>query len=181
MNNQDLPDEDSPLADYYVPSERALKEDNPIFIEDIRYLVVVAVIFALGIVAFIWIWLRRNRAFDTQLADGGADDSPPTDATHNPNKDKMIASVIVDLRVNGPSQSQYRDALRERESETDVSLTDTEGTGFTNAANSAENAGAGASIFGLHRAENEAPQGDRIIRRRRYFQHQQPNDGEFGS
>jgi hypothetical protein len=181
MNNQDLPDEDSPLADYYVPSERALKEDNPIFIEEIRYLVVVAVIFALGIVAFIWIWLRRNRAFDTQLADGGADDSPPTDATHNPNKDKMIASVIVDLRVNGPSQSQYRDALRERESETDVSLTDTEGTGFTNAANSAENAGAGASIFGLHRAENEAPQGDRIIRRRRYFQHQQPNDGEFGA
>jgi hypothetical protein len=45
----------------------------------------------------------------------------------DPNKDKMIASVVVDLRMNTP---QLRDdALQDRASETDLSLTDTDGGG----------------------------------------------------
>ena len=55
-------------------------------------------------------------------------DSINDDAPINPEKHKMMASVVVNMRMHDPNL-QRRDALGNRDSETDISMTDTEGTG----------------------------------------------------
>jgi len=72
---------------------------------------------------------RKRRAADSSNVNAENADADThiheNSPARNPNKDKMIASVVVDMRMNDPN---LQDVL-ERVSETDVSMTDTEGAG----------------------------------------------------
>lgn len=133
----DLPDEDSPLADYYVPTERELS-DTPSRLFDGRLQNILMIVgFALvGFVLIAAVWFRRGRTpahcgptMSPDLNQTGDEVDHEVanlpDPSRNPDKDKMVASIVVDLRVN----SYSRDVLPgQRASETDVSLTETEGS-----------------------------------------------------
>ena len=84
-----------------------------------------AVIGLLVAVVFYRAMRRRVERSGSEGYDEG--DSPPE--TVNPDKHKMIASVVVDMRMNDPSLQHRVDALGVRDSETELSMTDTEGTG----------------------------------------------------
>lgn len=120
--NSSLP-EDSPLSDYYVPTVRALKDEQRRF--DLQDWKIIAIALSCAAVAsallfFFFKW--KYRAVDGNV--DGAEDEQEHSA-RDPNKDKMIASVVVDMRMNNPNM---HDVL-ERVSETDISMTDTEGAG----------------------------------------------------
>ena len=125
--NPDVPGEDSPLADYYVPTERSLKEDDDRFIAQGWKLSVVFVASFITIATIFWFWLRRRGRQDDEAGPTEDGDDDLVDRVVNPNKDKMLATVVVDLRMEEPNLPRYRDVLVERTSETDLSLTDTEG------------------------------------------------------
>jgi Leishmanolysin len=118
-----LPSDDSPLADYYVPNARRLKQENRNFWSRTWAALVsgIAVFFsvAFGFSFYVFKSLRSSK--------GGPDndEAPASSDPINPNKHKMIASIVVDMRTNDPSLRR-RDALGERGSETDMSMTDTE-------------------------------------------------------
>jgi len=123
--NSSLP-EDSPLSDYYVPTARELKDERRRFdLEDWKIVLITLV--SAGLVALFLFFLYRRKHGSPEQYSSGAEDQ--TDAvgenSTNPNKDKMIASVVVDMRMNDPN---LQDVL-ERASETDLSMTDTEGAG----------------------------------------------------
>lgn len=61
---------------------------------------------------------------ETEIDDDDGDAVQPEAA----NKDKMIATVVVDMRIHSPNLQQGVLEL-ERMSETDLSMTDTEGNG----------------------------------------------------
>lgn len=138
-SSSSLPDEDSPLSDYYVPTSRMLTNENRRFALDDKSIVAIA----LGCVALVGLlflacgcrrcWRSDDGAHTTSPDDeeGGADDAIVTAAASsstNPNKDKMLAAVVLDLRMNDPTR-RGTDAVGDRASETDVSFTDTDGGG----------------------------------------------------
>jgi len=128
-----LPDEESPLADYYVPTARSLRNERRTFgLLTLQQLVTIAltiIIVLAAIVAFLW---RRRRQATTTNNDDLPDVGTPVHdiGQVNPNKDKMIASVVVDMRIRDPNLRQdpsvIRDILADRASETDLSMTDTD-------------------------------------------------------
>lgn len=125
----DLPDADSPLADYYVSTARVLRDQPDQFRGPWRIFFEVSggVLLVLFVVFLIWLSRRPGREQDNWLEPGtdGAGN-----ASTNPNKDKMMATVVVDMRMNRSAGllQGARDVLQERASETDISMTDTEGS-----------------------------------------------------
>lgn len=134
------PEKDSPLGDIYFPTERSLREAD----EDkdkIRWEVPIGFCILVALVAFITVHHRRRKRrlpFTLAQVDNDDDDVDRNFATTNrttgtsptattANKHKMIATVVVDLRMNDPQRSNYRDVLIQRGSETDASMTETEG------------------------------------------------------
>lgn len=125
-----LPGKDSPLSDYYVPTQRALKDEAKIPVNIMRDIWVICS-FLLVISIIFFLYRRRKRAWDEPEDDGNADDDMGqvmAFENHNPDKDKMMATVVVDLRTGGRGIRSVGDVLQYRLSETDVSMTDTEGT-----------------------------------------------------
>ena len=119
-----LPGPDSPLADYYVPRARDLEEHESFGSKHWKIIVALSVLVlclvAVGLFYSFRIWKRRRA--------GPVSDDTYDDAPINPDKHKMVASVVVNMRMNDPNL-QRLDALGNRDSETDLSMTDTEGTG----------------------------------------------------
>jgi Leishmanolysin len=124
-----LPSPDSPLADYYVPTARNLAVENRGFwTERTKGIVsgsgaVVCLVFAV-----LCYMIMRQRHHSGQTSGDGAGDSPSGVDEINPDKHKLMASIVVNLRVNDPYLQRRADALGNRDSETDLSMTDTEGT-----------------------------------------------------
>lgn len=133
-----------------VPNARVLREEPEIALEPWSFaLVIVGSVLTVGTAILILWWLLRRRR-DANSAqepgsddpDGGGglvqDDGPNPDdglaSRSSPSKDKMLASVVVDLRMNDSNRRRRGllrgndDILLQRASETDVSLTETEGS-----------------------------------------------------
>lgn len=121
--NGNLPSPDSPLADYYVPKARDLRDESDGFFSERWKKIVSAVVATLSLALGLYFYFRIFKKRRTSRDNDAVDDAPI-----NPEKHKMIASVVVDMRMNDPNL-QRRDALGNRDSETDLSMTDTEGTG----------------------------------------------------
>lgn len=151
-----LPDSDSPLADYYVPTSRVLR-DEPDRLLNFWSLPLATFAGALvGVFLLIYVFRRKRGAEQNTGIEPGTDDSG-NDAT-NPNKAKMLATVVVGLRMNNPSLRAPVDVLLERSSETDLSLTDTEGSSAQALGN--------RSLDGTQPVEIETPSSPSTIRRR---------------
>mmetsp|Transcript_26174 Transcript_26174/g.39626 ORF Transcript_26174/g.39626 Transcript_26174/m.39626 type:complete len:1029 (+) Transcript_26174:96-3182(+) len=139
-----FPSEDAPLSDYYVPNEKALskkKRRKTNVILTIIFIAVGGVIF--GVVAAYVTgvldgkytsfptflaqhigYCRRSSSFDTNDAEEGVEQSQegfepsPSDLPFRANKDKFVASMLVDMRVHGPQQAEGQ-SLPETSAETD--------------------------------------------------------------
>ncbi|GKY92833.1 hypothetical protein MPSEU_000252900 [Mayamaea pseudoterrestris] len=124
-NASNLPGQDSPLSDYYVPTARQLQNESSPLLGDWE---IVAVTFGGLLALFVayLIWKRSRAPLGDVTVQDGFDD--PDAETTNPDKLKMMASVVVDLRMNERNLRGH-DALGERASETDQSMTDTDGGG----------------------------------------------------
>jgi hypothetical protein len=156
-----LPDSDSPLADYYVPTARNLRDEPDRLLElwSIPLLTFAGAV--VGVFLLIYAFRRKPGTEQTTGIEPGTDDSG-NDAT-NPNKAKMLATVVLDMRMNNPSLRAPADVLLERSSETDLSLTDTEGSGARALGN--------RSLDGTQPVEIETPSSPSTIRRRNVFDH----------
>jgi Leishmanolysin len=134
--DSELPNSDSPLSDYYYKTERNLKQESSqqFWTRLNKATISSAGAFALFmIIVFSSYVLYRRRQFvdgdDGSDQDGDGGSTLPESAI-NPNKDKLMASVVVNLRMRDPAlRGLHRgDPLANRDSETDLSMTDTEGT-----------------------------------------------------
>jgi hypothetical protein len=126
-----LPGDDSPLADYYVPTARNLKDDRSgMFNQEWKIVIsLLGTVIAIAAAVLWYLWWRTRRGEEGRLHESGAQDDENRGAvTPNREKDKMIATVLLDMRINDPTLQQRADPLRNRDSETDVSMTETEGT-----------------------------------------------------
>ena len=96
-----MPHADSPLMDYYVPTKEALLNDSEFILEtwQMASVVVCTLVF---MAMLLWI-LRRKQMAEEAGGEGGGNDAPPPGT--DPNKHKMIATVLVDMRMNGPDSS----------------------------------------------------------------------------
>lgn len=123
-----LPTADSPLADYYVPAERDLNETEGegVWMNRWKGILSGSISFALLVVAVVWCMIIRWRRPSGQIDGDG--DAPTGGDEWNPDKHKLMASVVVNLRMNDPNLQRRADELGDRGSETDLSMTDTEGT-----------------------------------------------------
>lgn len=132
-----LPTSDSPLSDYYYKTERNLKEESSRSFWNRTWKGVVSGSGALlFIVLFLFVFYhgygRRLVALERGAENGddcGDDNLSTNDAALNPNKDKLMASVVVNIRMNDTNLQRLRreDPLSSRDSETDMSMTDTDG------------------------------------------------------
>lgn len=156
-----LPDSDSPLADYYVPTSRVLKDDPDTILEPwgVPLVTLAGALVATLLILYVF---RRKRGTERIVSiEPGTDDSG--DAATNPNKDKMLATVVLDMRMNTRGLQAATDVLAERSSETDVSLTDTEGSGARVRDN--------RSLEDIQPAEIETPASVATMRRRNVPDH----------
>jgi hypothetical protein len=152
------PEKDSPLGDIYFATERSLRESDE-DTDKVQWEVPIGFCVLAVLVALITVHHRRRQRRlpvtsaqvddddDGNDPDGifatatAADEISPTTA----NKHKMIATVVVDLRMNDPRFPHYRDVLIQRGSETDGSMTETEGgSSVTTSSNGGSGAAAAA-------------------------------------
>ena len=134
------PLDDSSLSDYYVPSEKELQGESKHIVPWMIALIVIGGILASAIAAFAvrvaWsrhrssvdnasFWLWRSHQTDESVVD---DSSPGT------NKDKFVASMLVDMRVNDGNGRTREDSQVESIPETENSVTETDSSeNFTKA------------------------------------------------
>jgi Leishmanolysin len=136
-NESELPTSDSLLSDYYYKTERNLKEESSTTFWAKRWKGVLSgsgTFVFLALISFLS-YQVYGRHFKTKqdIVTDGDDDSDDilsvNDAIVNPNKDKLMASVVVNLRMHDPNLQRTRNAdpLSNRDSETVLSMTDTDG------------------------------------------------------
>lgn len=127
------PIDDSSLSDYYVPTENALRQvDKQLEPWMIAVIVVGGVlVFALCAVAF-RIRSKRRASNDSNdsLWRSPRNDRPDADGdSPGTNKDKFVASMLVDMRVNDGNVRTREDSHAESIPETEQSVTETESSG----------------------------------------------------
>jgi Leishmanolysin len=138
-DNNGLPNSDSPLSDYYYKTERNLKEESSTtfwtakskgIISGVGSFLVLIMILFLSYIVFLRPVRLVQGSGGSDRGEENDDLSVSNDESTNPNKDKLMASIVVNLRMNDPILQRMRrdDALGHRDSETDLSMTDTEGT-----------------------------------------------------
>jgi len=130
IRNTTLPPvlDDSRIFDYYVPAARLLKDERRVDLDDWE-IALISLGCAAVVAAVIFFLYRRMRRESDEEGGGGevGTDVAGVPAIHNPNKDKMIATVVVDMRIRDPNLQA--DVLAERLSETDLSMTDSDRAG----------------------------------------------------
>jgi Leishmanolysin len=135
-DDSELPNSDSPLSDYYYKTERYLEQESSsqFWTRLSKSTISSAAVLALLIVIVFSSCVVYHRRQIVEFDDGNDQDGDGMSLTSveaiNPNKDKLMASVVVSLRMRDPAlQGVYReDPLANRDSETDLSMTNTEGT-----------------------------------------------------
>lgn len=130
QDDNGLPSADSPLADYYVPTARNLSADPTGFWTTQRKGISsgISVFISLVVTLLVFLILRRHRR-SVQVAGDVVEDAPAGAGASNADKHKLMASVVVNLRMNDADLRRRADVLDNRNSETDVSMTDTDGSG----------------------------------------------------
>jgi Leishmanolysin len=126
LDDSGLPADDSPLADYYYPTKRKLMESDGFWDNRWRRVIPGSATAICCLFALLFYWIIRQRR--RQVSDGESQSEPPGEGEINRDKHKLMASVVVNIRMNDPNLRR-RDALGNRDSETDLSMTETEGTG----------------------------------------------------
>jgi Leishmanolysin len=132
--NGQLPDPDSPLADYYVVTVKGLDDGNESVFREVWFWIVIsfaATIFTISVFLCYCRFVKHNSisdSVDAALNAGADDDQGDNAAAINPNKHKMLANIVVNLRMNDHSLQRRVDAMHDTASVTDLSMTDTEGT-----------------------------------------------------
>ncbi|KAL7567736.1 hypothetical protein ACA910_012069 [Epithemia clementina (nom. ined.)] len=144
----------SPLSDIYFPDERTLEAEDRVS----QHGGILNSLKKRGRASFAWkfcfiailillvlplLLVRKKRKSSVAAAaagssnddDGGEGRTAARSTEGLPsglrrNKDKMIATVLVDLRMNDPNLNNFRDVLVQRGSETDRSMTDTDPGSF---------------------------------------------------
>lgn len=126
----ELPDPKDPLSAIYVPRARSLRDESRYFWTVRNSLLLVS---AIGMVTAVmtylaWPYVGRLLPLRTSHGDDHApDESPNTrESSINAEKHKMVASVLVDMRMNAADLQDGADTIRNRDSETEMSATDTE-------------------------------------------------------
>ena len=129
-----LPTSDSPLSDYYYKTERNLKAESSSNFWNRRWKGIISgsgALLLLILISFVsyFGYGRRLPAFEVGAENLDEDDLSRNDASLNPNKDKLMASVVVNIRMNDTNLQRFwrEDPLSTRDSETDLSMTDTDG------------------------------------------------------
>jgi len=137
-----VPQNGSALDDIYFPNERTLAEqaDEEDAADDNlrgyrsdpgewRLALISVLVLMLPLIYFYTQHLDSESAGTDDANDGDGDaPAPSMNVTQRRNKEKMIANVLVDLRIN--DMSSFRDVLVQRDSMTDRSMTDTDGGTF---------------------------------------------------
>jgi hypothetical protein len=96
--NSAIPHPDSPLSDYYVPTSRALEEDSHLMETWAIALVCGAGVVLLSGALFLW---EKRSSFFSSVGLFGSSEQPEGDGVViNRNKDKMIATFLVDMRMH---------------------------------------------------------------------------------
>lgn len=119
-----LPSPDDPLSDIYVARARNLRNESSRFWSARNTSIIAAALFVVAALFSTYLSKKTNIFFCRM----GPQSSPETVATPrsdsetpNPDKLKLIASVVVDLRMNNTASLQRRmDILQHRDSETDI-------------------------------------------------------------
>lgn len=129
-----LPTSDSPLSDYYYKTERNLKAESSFNFRSRTWKGIFSgsgALLFLVLLSFVsyYGYSRHFLTSERGTEDDGDDTFSTIDATLNPNKDKLMASVVVNIRMNDANLQRLRreDPLSTRDSETDLSMTDTDG------------------------------------------------------
>jgi hypothetical protein len=128
-----LPNPEDPLSDIYVETARNLREDDRPWFWSVRNTTLIALA-VFVVIALISAYCSRNTTMVSFLRSRFHDESPPRhpglapldfEVPANPDKLKLIASLVVDLRMNHTGDMQRRlDILQQRGSETDVASED---------------------------------------------------------
>ncbi len=132
------PLDDSSISDYYVPTEWALRDEDkrlePWMIAVIVIGGVLVFVFVIGAFALRAV-RKRRRSADDQVSfwvwrsPHQADVPDAHDASPGANKDKFVASMLVDMRVNDGNARAREDSQAESIAETENSVTETESSG----------------------------------------------------
>lgn len=93
----EMPHELSPLSDYYVAFKESLRDDQMRLLTTLQLIILVLFMLIIAAALFWYFQLR-----DAQKGDGcdNTGNDTPFAAVVNPNKHKMIATVLVDMRIN---------------------------------------------------------------------------------
>jgi hypothetical protein len=181
----ELPHPDSPLSDYYVPTERALTEGDTRRLD--RWMIVLLGLSAsvfLAVVALLY-YIFHYRLTLTQDGDSGwtqawlyrtnAPEEPALASegeSRNVNKDKMIATILVDLRLHNNARGA------ESLADTEEQLTESEASQGVRSESSSEFSGArsetlselGTTLDDIAEADiQELHEEMQVIRRRRFW------------
>ena len=175
----ELPPPDSPLSDYYVPTERALVErDSPPLENWMIALLGLGSSTMILMVAFVYYrythqserdsiwaqaWLHRTNAQDESSAPVTNDNE-----SRNRNKDKMVATILVDLRIHGNAQGS------ESLADTEEEMTESEASQGPHSESSSDYSGAQSETLSdmgttLEDIQEEEIQELQVIRRRRFL------------
>jgi hypothetical protein len=116
--NSAIPHPDSPLSDYYVPTSRAL-EDNGSRLMEPWAIALVCGVGAVLLSGALFIWEKRSSFFSSIGLFGSSEQPEGDGVVINRNKDKMIATFLVDMRMHHSMQDESL-------AETDEHLTESE-------------------------------------------------------
>jgi Leishmanolysin len=97
-----MPPERSPLSDYYFVNKTSLQDDRTELLTPWHTVLLTTAAVVVIVVALYWYFRLRHGV--EREEDGGDGDSPGTAEVPNPDKHKMIAAVLVDMRIHAPTQ-----------------------------------------------------------------------------
>lgn len=135
-DDKDQPVDDSSLSDYYVPTENALRDTEKHLEPWMIVLISLCGVLVIAVAAFVF----RHHSMKRRAATGEVesfwfqrpprdDDDDQGDDSAGPNKDKFVASMLVNMRVNELTGRTTEDSQAESILETDNSVTETESSG----------------------------------------------------
>ena len=170
-DDQRAPYPDSPFSDYYVASERELLQSSGPTLEAWMIFTIAGVGAAILSIVFLWRYLQKpaDSEWSHEWFRRPNDEQPsePFGDTINRNKDKMIATVLVDMRIRSNTGGAQSVA------DTDEQLTDSEATGGTPSESMSEFSGRRSeSVSDVDTSIEDIPDDEQqeeamVIRRRR--------------
>lgn len=173
-DDQVTPYPDSPFSDYYVASERELLQSADRTLDAWMIFTIAGV--GAALLSILICWRYRQNPADSEWSQTWFrrpnDEQPPAafDETINRNKDKMLATVLVDMRIRANAGGAQSIA------DTDEQLTESEATGETPSESMSEFSGRRSeSVSDVDTSVDDFPddevqevqEGAMVIRRRR--------------